>query len=168
MKTPVSGRLVRDAAEFWQALRAGDGRTLLRSGTGNGVIQLFRYALVGGSTFLVDFILLFVLTRLGVPTVPAAGTAFAVGVTCNFLLTKFFAFRSVDPRVGGAGELAIFAFISAVGLVLTMVFMHLFTDVLGLYVMVSKLVSAALVFSWNFLGRKLILYPGKKRSSPSE
>ena len=116
-----------------------------------------------GAPHLVDFVLLFVLTRLGVPTVPAAGTAFAVGVTCNFLLTKFFAFKSVDPRVGGAGEVAIFAFISAVGLVLTMVFMHLFTDVLGLYVMVSKLVSAALVFSWNFLGRKLILYPGKKR-----
>ena len=164
MKGTVSDQLVRDAAEFWQALRAGDGQALFRSGTGNSVVQLFRYALVGGSTFLVDFVLLFVLTRLGVPTVPAAGTAFAVGVTCNFLLTKFFAFKSVDPRVGGAGEVAIFAFISAVGLVLTMVFMHLFTDVLGLYVMVAKLVSAALVFSWNFLGRKLILYPGKKRN----
>jgi hypothetical protein len=46
-----------------------------------------------------------------------------------------------------------------------MVFMHLFTDVLGLYVMVSKLVSAVLVFSWNFLGRKLILYPGRKKAA---
>ena len=156
-------RLAADAREFRDALRTGDLRALFRSGTGNTVVQLFRYALVGGSTFLVDFILLFVLTCLGVPTVPAAGTAFLVGITCNFLLTKFFAFKSVDPRVGGVGEIAIFAFISAVGLVLTMVFMHLFTDVLGLYVMVSKLVSAVLVFTWNFLGRKLILYPGKKR-----
>ena len=164
MNARRSDRLAADAAEFWQALRGGDARALFRSGTGNSVVQLFRYALVGVSTFLMDFILLFVLTRAGVPTVPAAGTAFAVGVTCNFLLTKFFAFKSVDPRVGGAGEVALFAFISAVGLVLTMVFMHLFTDVLGLYVMVAKLVSAALVFSWNFLGRKLILYPGKKRN----
>ena len=168
MKAPGSDQLVRDAAEFWQALRAGDVRALFQSGTGNSVVQLFRYALVGGSTFLADFILLFVLTRLGVPTVPAAGTSFAVGITCNFLLTKFFAFKSVDPRVGGAGEVAIFAFISAVGLVLTMAFMHLFTDVLGLYVMVSKLVSAVLVFTWNFLGRKLILYPGKRRNSRGE
>ena len=163
MNARRSDRLAADAREFWQAPRAGDGQALFRSGTGNSMVQLFRYSLVGGSTFLVDFVLLFVLTRLGVPTVPAAGTAFAVGVTCNFLLTKFFAFKSVDPRVGGAGEVAIFAFISAVGLVLTMVFMHLFTDVLGLYVMAAKLVSAVLVFTWNFLGRKLILYPGKKR-----
>lgn len=166
MKGASSGQLARDAKEFWQALRTGDARALFQSGTGNSVVQLFRYALVGGSTFLVDFVLLFVLTRLGAPTVPASGTAFAVGVTCNFLLTKFFAFKSVAPRAGGLGEVAIFASISVVGLVLTMVFMHLFTDVLGLYVMASKLVSAALVFSWNFLGRKLILYPGKKGHTP--
>ena len=159
-----SEALVRDAAEFWRALRTGDVRALFGSGTGNSVVQLFRYALVGGSTFLADFLLLFILTKAGVPTVPASGTAFAVGITCNFLLTKFFAFKSVAPRARGAGEVAIFAVISAVGLVLTMVLMHLFADVAGLPVMLAKLVSSALVFSWNFLGRKLILYPGKRRS----
>ena len=40
----------------------------------------------------------------------------------------------------------------------------LFTDVAGLHVMVSKLVSSIIVFLWNFLGRKLILYPGKRRN----
>ena len=68
------------------------------------------------------------------------------------------------PLVGGAGEVAIFVFISAVGLGLTMALMHLFTDVAGLHVMVSKLVSSIIVFLWNFLGRKLILYPGKRRN----
>ena len=157
-------KLAADAVEFWRELKTGDVRDLFQTGTGNSVVQLFRYALVGGSTFLVDYVLLFVLTRAGVATVPAAGTAFAVGITCNFLLTKFFAFKSVDPLVGGAGEVAIFVFISAVGLGLTMALMHLFTDVAGLHVMVSKLVSSIIVFLWNFLGRKLILYPGKRRN----
>ena len=156
-------QLKADALDFWAQLRTGDLRSLFGAGTDNTVVQLFRYVLVGGSTFLVDYVLLLVLTGLGVSTVPAAGIAFATGVTCNFLLTKFFAFKSVDPRVGGAGEVGLFAFISLVGLGLTMVFMHLFTDLSGIHVALAKPLSSALVFFWNFLGRKLILYPGKSR-----
>ena len=138
-------------------------RSLFGSGTDNSLVQLFRYALVGGSTFLVDYVLLLVLTRLGVPTVPASGLSFTTGIVCNFLLTKFFAFKSIDPRAKGAGEVGLFAVISLVGLGLTMIFMHLFTDLAGIHVALAKPLSSALVFFWNFLGRKLILYPGKKR-----
>ena len=163
MKALFSEKFRADAAEFWRELRTGDVRDLFQTGTGNSVVQLFRYALVGGSTFLVDYALLFLLTRAGVAAVPASGTAFAVGVTCNFLLTKFFAFKSMDPLARGAGEVAIFAVISLVGLGLTMALMHLFANTAGVPVMLAKLFSSALVFFWNFLGRKLILYPGKKQ-----
>ncbi len=166
MKSSLLNGVVRDAAAFWQQVRTGDLAGLFRSGSQNSVLQLFRYALVGGSTFLVDFVLLYILTRMGVPTVPASGTSFTVGIFCNFLLTKFFAFKSVAPTAKGVGEVAIFAFISVVGLGLTMAFMHLFTDLLGLHVLLSKPLSSALVFFWNFLGRKLILYPNKQRKPP--
>ena len=39
----------------------------------------------------------------------------------------------------------------------------LFTDLAGIHVALAKPLSSALVFFWNFLGRKLILYPGKKK-----
>ena len=160
-----SARLKADALAFCRALRTGDVHTLFQAGTGNSVVQLFRYAMVGGSTFLVDYLLLLGLTSLGFPTVPASGVSFAVGIFCNFLLTKFFAFKSVDPTVHGAGEVAVFLVISLVGLGLTMALMHLFADRLGLPVPLAKPVSALLVFLWNFLGRKMILYPGKKHAS---
>ena len=152
-----------DALDFWEHLRTGDVRSLFGAGTDNSLVQLFRYSLVGGSTFLVDYVLPLVLTRLGVPTVPASGLSFTTGIVCNFLLTKFFAFKSIDPRAKGAGEVGLFAVISLVGLGLTMIFMHLFTDLAGIHVALAKPLSSALVFFWNFLGRKLILYPGKKR-----
>lgn len=158
-----SDQLKADALAFWRALRTGDVRTLFQAGTGNSVVQLFRYAMVGGSTFLVDYLLLLGLTAAGAPTVPASGVSFAVGIFCNFLLTKFFAFKSVDPTVKGAGEVAVFLVISLVGLGLTMVLMHWFADRLGLPVPLAKPVSALLVFLWNFLGRKMILYPGRKK-----
>lgn len=162
MKKPMlQERTIQDAIAFWQQLRHGQFRPLFAEPTENTVTQLFRYVLTGASSFLVDFLLLFLLEMLGVHYLPAAACSFAVGITCNFLLTKYFAFKSVDSTVGPAAEIAVFIAISVVGLLLTMGLMYLFTSRLHLYFMVSKLISSILVFVWNFLGRKLILYPGK-------
>ena len=128
----------------------------------NPVIQLIRYAITGSSTFLVDFLLLFLLERAGLHYLPAAGLSFGVGIFCNFLLTRFFAFRQVGGSFGPVGEVLVFLAISLSGLGLTILFMYLFTSKLHLYFMLSKLCSSVLVFFWNFLGRKFILYPGKK------
>lgn len=164
MKLPLSDRTVRDAVEFWERLKKGDGRFLFKAATTNTVLQFFRYVITGSSTFLVDFLLLFALESLGINYVLASGVSFLVGITCNFLMTKFFAFKAVDPTVGGVGEVAVFAAISGGGLLLTMLLMYLFTSKLHLYFMVSKLISSILVFFWNFFGRKLILYPGKRKN----
>ena len=47
------------------------------------------------------------------------------------------------------------------GTVCNFLLMFLFTSHLHVYFMVSKLISSILVFFWNFLARKFILYPGK-------
>ena len=70
-----------------------------------------------------------------------------------------------------AGTLLVFCAISVVGLLLTELLMFLFTSHLHVYFMVSKLISSILVFFWNFLARKFILYPGKiheKCNSPHD
>ncbi len=152
---------VEDALDFWQLLRQGQGRALFKAPTENTVTQLFRYVITGASTFFVDYLLLFLLETVGVYYLPAAALSFTVGITCNFLLTKFFAFKAVDPTVGPTAEVVVFVAISVGGLVLTTLLMYFFTSRLHLYFMVSKLLSSILVFFWNFLGRKIILYPGK-------
>ena len=152
---------LEDALDFWQLLRQGRGRALFKEPTENNVTQLFRYVITGASTFFVDYLLLFLLEMAGVHYLPAAALAFTVGITCNFLLTKFFAFKAVDPSVGPTAEVVVFIAISVGGLVLTTLLMYFFTSRLHLYFMVSKLISSMMVFFWNFLGRKVILYPGK-------
>ena len=152
---------LEDALAFWQLLRQGQGRVLLRQPTENNVIQLFRYVITGVSSFLVDYLLLFGLEAVGVHYLPAAAGAFAVGIVCNFFLTKFFAFKAVDPTVGPGVEVLVFVGISVGGLVLTMLLMYFFTSYVHLHFMLSKLISSVLVFFWNFLGRKIFLYPGK-------
>ena len=160
-KRMLQDHTIQDALAFWQLLRRGRFRPLLAEPTENTIIQLFRYVITGASSFLVDFLLLFLLELAGLYYLPASAVSFLVGISCNFLLTKFFAFKSVDPTVGPTAEVFVFAAISGGGLVLTMVLMYLFTSRLQLYFMVSKLISSILVFFWNFLGRKFILYAGK-------
>ena len=67
MKKPMlQERTIQDAIAFWQQLRHGQFRPLFAEPTENTVTQLFRYVLTGASSFLVDFLLLFLLEMLGV------------------------------------------------------------------------------------------------------
>ncbi len=161
MKKKLQERTIQDALAFWQLLRRGQFRALLAEPTENTITQFFRYVLTGASSFLVDFLLLFLLELAGIHYLPAAAISFIIGISCNFLLTKYFAFKSVDPTVGPAAEIFVFCAISGIGLALTMGLMYLFTSKLHLYFILSKLISSILVFFWNFLGRKIILYPGQ-------
>ena len=153
----LKGHTVQDAIAFWELFRRGRFHALLLEPTANTVTQLFRYVITGVSSFLVDFLLLFFLEAAGMHYLPAAACSFTAGTVCNFLLTKFFANATVGPAV----EVLVFCAISVVGLLLTELLMFLFTSHLHVYFMVSKLISSILVFFWNFLARKFILYPGK-------
>ena len=157
----LKGHTTQDAIAFWELLRQRKFRALLAQPTANTVTQLFRYIITGASSFLLDFLLLFILETAGMHYLPAAACSFTAGTVCNFLLTKFFAFKAVNATVGPAAEVLVFCAISVEGLLLTELLMFFFTSHLQLYFMLSKLISSILVFFWNFLGRKFILYPGK-------
>ena len=95
-KRMLQDHTIQDALAFWQLLRRGRFRPLLAEPTENTIIQLFRYVITGASSFLVDFLLLFLLELAGLYYLPASAVSFLVGISCNFLLTKFFAFKSVQ------------------------------------------------------------------------
>lgn len=90
---------LEDALDFWQLLRRRRFRALFQEPTANTVTQLFRYVITGASTFFVDYLLLFLLETAGMHYLPASALSFTVGITCNFLLTKYFAFKAVDATV---------------------------------------------------------------------
>ena len=126
--------------------------------TNNWLLQLFRYGFVGGVAFVADYGTLFLLTHYaGVHYLLSAGIAFCIGLTVNYLLSISWVFnknRSTKPWV----EFMVFALIGIVGLGLNELIMYVATDLLHLHYMVSKLISTALVFCWNFFARKLIIF----------
>ena len=159
----LQGHSMEDILAFAELVRRKDVRALFLDPSGNSVTQLMRYGITGGSSFLVDYLLLYFLERTGSHYLVAAALAFITGTMCNFLLTKHFAFRAVDAAVRPGAELFLFAVISLGGLGLTVLFVFLFTTQLQLPLMLAKFLSSLLVFIWNFTAKKFILYPGQAR-----
>lgn len=126
-------------------------------------VELLRYLFVGGSAFVVDYGLLYLLVEFAqVHYLSAAAIAFVAGLTVNYMLSITWVFSSDANSFSRKAEFTIFAVIGVVGLGLNEAIMWVMTDKVGCYVMVSKLVSTAVVFGWNFGARKFILFRNTK------
>ena len=130
--------------------------------TNNTFLQLFRYTFVGGFAFLVDFGTLFTLTEfLKIHYLVSAGIAFIFGLIVNYFLSVKWVFnnRVMDNRLL---EFLLFTLIGFVGLLLNELFLWILTDIFLIYYLLSKIVTTAIVYFWNFFLRKLLLFNKKK------
>jgi len=133
-------------------------RNLFVGETNNWLIQLFRYCFVGGFAFIVDYGLLYILTEYaGFHYLISATISFIAGLIVNYLLSTWWIFRNSKLK-NKAAEFTVFALIGVIGLLLNNLLLYVFTDLLHVHYMISKLIVAALVMIWNFFGRKLILF----------
>ncbi len=131
---------------------------LFRNGTNNTAVQLLRYTVVGGCAFAFDFSCLFFLTSYcHLHYLVSAAIAFLVGLAVNYILSVAWVFnrRRMDSRLS---EFVVFALIGLGGLLLNEVFIWFFTEVLLLFYLVSKAISTVLVYLYNFLVRKFVLF----------
>jgi putative flippase GtrA len=152
----------QDIQEILKLIRRFDLKGLILTPTLNKTMQFFRALFVGGMAFLADAAVLWVTERLGLHYLVAALFGFIVGVAVNYVLSKLLVFKGNKISMSRAAEISIYVVISAVGLGLTELFMLFFTETVGLYFMLSKIIAAFLVFIWNYYGRRLIIYREKK------
>lgn len=133
-------------------------KTLLKDKPDSLIGQLLRYAVVGGISFVVDYGSLWLLTeKAGLPYLWSAAIAFILGLICNYLLSTAWVFG--ESRIKNAwGEFLAFAIIGVVGLGLNELIMYGCTDGLGFHYMLSKIVSTGIVFFWNFLARRFLVF----------
>ena len=136
-------------------------KKILFGKTTNLFIQFFRYTLVGGLAFVVDLVLLFVLTEYAHwHYLVSATLSFLAGLLVNYILSTQWIFRSSKIK-NKKIEFILFGLIGVIGLGLNNVLLYFFTDLIGLYYMLSKLINAVLVYAWNFLGRSYFLFNAK-------
>lgn len=121
-------------------------------------VQLLRYGVVGGIAFIVDYGSLYALTEFcGCQYLVSAAIAFIAGLVCNYVLSTRWVFN--ESRVKSKlAEFTAFAVIGVVGLGLNEVIMFVCHDIAGLHYMAGKIVSTVIVFFWNFLARRFLVF----------
>jgi len=130
--------------------------------TNNAALQAFRYLFVGGFAAVVNIgTLALVKEAAGVNYLLANLAGFFTGLAANFALSKIFVFRERLP-LGGGVEFLLHGAVSGAALLLDMFLMWLFTSVVGLYYLVSKIIATGIGVLWNFAGRKALYGRAKK------
>lgn len=134
------------------------GRKLLSEETDSTLIQLFRYTIVGGFAFVIDFGSLWALTEFaGFHYLVSAAIAFVLGLTTNYLLSVAWVFnrRAMENR---SSEFLIFTMVGVVGIGVNEVMIWSLTVYAGFHYLVSKIASTVVVYLWNFGARKVLLF----------
>jgi len=135
-----------------------DLKKIFLQNTDNTFLQLFRYTFVGGIAFIADFGLLYILTEyIHFHYLLSATLSFIVGLIINYSLSKLWVFSSNTIKKRWV-EFIVFSLIGIVGLGLNNLFLWIFTDYCSIYYMWSKILTTVIVFFWNFLARKFILF----------
>lgn len=126
--------------------------------TKNVTVQVIRSLVVSAIALVADFgTLLFLKEVLGVHYLLAATISFSLGVVVNYVLSVrwVFANRKFTNR---HAEFTIFLIICAVGLGLNLAIIAAMVQLLNVDYRIAKIVSTVVVFFWNFVARKKILY----------
>jgi putative flippase GtrA len=120
--------------------------------------DLVKYGLASALALALDFAVLMISNQLlGFNHLAAAAAGFLSGLALIYLLSVRVVFR--DRRGVSAGaEVAGFLLSGLAGLALTEALMHLFVDRLGIAPPLSKIPTSALVFLFNFIARRRLLF----------
>lgn len=124
--------------------------------------ELVGYTAASAVALVVDLAVLIALTESGVHYLAAATLAFLAGMVVVYVASVRYIFSWRTHRERQDIEVGVFVATGVVGLLLNLGIMWLLTSVVGLFYLISKLVSVGIVFTWHFASRKLILFTSWK------
>ncbi len=129
--------------------------TLFVQKTKNSWLQLFRYLFVGGIAAVVNIGSLYIFTSwLNIYYIISNILGFILGLIVNYLLSKAFIFT--DCKVNKKKEFFDYTVIGIIGVCIDTLLMFVFTSWIGLFYLISKIISTLLTFIWNFVARKFM------------
>lgn len=88
----------------------------------------------------------------------SAALGFSAGLLFVYASSNKWVFTCRSMEDKKLVEFTIFLLIGIIGLGLTILSMWVLVDVFGIYPLISKLLTTAVVLLWNFGARKIILY----------
>lgn len=121
-------------------------------------VKFLRYGISSGLALLVDVGFLWGLSRYSsVDYLLAAGIGFSAGCAVNYMISKSMVFDDNSNRKQSA-TLILFVFVGFIGLLINHMILFVGVDVLAMHLLAAKVISAMLVFWFNFLARGYFVF----------
>ena len=126
--------------------------------------QFISYFFVGGVAAIVEWVMFFIFANvLQINYFVSTVIAFIFSTTANWILGRITTFKDNNTYKDKKAKEAFLVFIvSAIGLLFNLILMYIFVTVMGfdssLGKTLSKIAATGIVFIWNFLIRKLVIY----------
>ena len=121
------------------------------------LIQIFKFGIVGGIAFIIDYLSLIICKEVfHLNILLSAAIAFTISVIYNYIASVKWVF-DVNKEKNEKSNFIIFIVLSIVGLIITEIIMWLGSDVMGISYLIVKIVATAIVMVFNFITRKMFL-----------
>lgn len=129
----------------------------LKPKTENLFVQIFKFGIVGGIAFFIDYAVLFCCKEfIGLSVLISAAIAFTISVIYNYIASVKWVF-DVNKEKDAKRQFIVFIVLSVVGLIITEVIMWIGTDIVNINYLLVKIIATAIVMVFNFITRKMFL-----------
>lgn len=118
--------------------------------------QILRFGVVGGLAFVIDYVVLYVLTDIfHIYYLISSCISFTVSVIFNYILSIKWVF-DVNKKQD-MHEFIVFIILSVIGLIINSIIMYIMVDIISVHYMISKLLATLIVMVYNFITRKIFI-----------
>jgi len=116
--------------------------------------EFLKYSFVGASGIFVNLFYLYTLTEsLNIYYLVSEVFAFLIATFSNFIFNKIWTFReSMNYKFAKRGIK--FFIIAGIALVVNLFFLWFFTEIMGIYYILSQILSSGFTLVVNFMGNK--------------
>ena len=119
--------------------------------------QIFKFVIVGGISFVVDFIVYVVMCNvLYIHYIIAGVAGFSISVIVNYILSMKFVFESKE-NMRKDKEFIVFVVLSLMGMLLNSLVLFICIDLIFMHNIIAKIIATAIVMVYNFVSRKIFL-----------
>ena len=112
--------------------------------------KFLTYSMIGCGTFIGDLLLLYIFTDwLNIHYVLAAGIAFLIAVSVNYLISRQVVFKGT--KRGRVTGYVYFLIIAGIGLMFVTGGMYALVEWFGMYYVLARILVACITGVWNYL-----------------
>lgn len=117
--------------------------------------EFLKFSLVGLTGAFLNLIILYILTeKIGIYYILSAFFSFIVAMSSNFILNKVWTFNETI-RLNFRKKYLQFGLVSITALIANLSFLYFFTEILGIYYIISQILAIGPAFIINFFGNKI-------------